>query len=70
MLSLVAKCNCRLRTDIFLVWKPNIGTGVVVIIRQQPYFTFPRGVAGGRILLPFIWPTIGYPCYPGFNYSD
>ena len=34
------------------------------------FFTFPRGVAGGRILLPYIWPTIGYPCYPGLNYSD
>ena len=52
------------------VRRPNIGTDVVVKICQQPFFTFPRGVAGGRILLPYIWPTIGYPCYPGLNYSD
>ena len=44
--------------------------GVVVKIRRQPFMTFPRGVAGGRILLPYILPTIGYTCYTGFNYSD
>lgn len=53
------------------VRRPNIGTGVVVRILRQPFFTFLKIQANPCLLslLPYIWFIIGHPCYPGFNYS-